>query len=155
MKHPFLTGAAVYPLIEIAWRGRTHPAMALAGGLAMQGLSIIQRTQTGRPLWQRALLGGLMITGIEYAIGRTMNRRYQIWDYRRTPLNLHGQICLPKDLIEDSSKSIEPTAFNFGSFFNFLLTTKCPTAFKLGISVILLSSYKVIFWLTTSGKIVN
>ena len=98
MKHPFLTGAAVYPLIEMAWRGRTHPAMALAGGLAMQGLCIIQRTQTGRPLWQRALLGGLMITGIEYAIGRTMNRRYQIWDYRRTPLNLHGQICLPYSL---------------------------------------------------------
>jgi len=69
--------------------------MALAGGLAMQGLSQIARTQTGRPLWQQALLGGLMITGIEYGIGCVFNRRYQVWDYRSTPLNVRGQVCLP------------------------------------------------------------
>lgn len=69
--------------------------MALAGGVAMQGLQAIDRTQKGRPLWQRALMGGLMITGVEYGVGRLFNRRYQIWDYRRTPLNVQGQICLP------------------------------------------------------------
>lgn len=96
MKHPFLWGAAVYPAIEIAWRGRTHPAMALAGGMAM---SVLQKiNQKDRPLWQRSLLGGLMITGLEYAFGRVFNRRYQIWDYRHTPLNVQGQICLPYTL---------------------------------------------------------
>ena len=29
----FLAGAAAYPMVELAWRGRTHPAMALAGGV--------------------------------------------------------------------------------------------------------------------------
>ena len=98
LSHPFLIGAAGYPLIELCWRRRTHPAMALAGGVSMKLLSILHRTQKGRPLWQNALLGGLMITGVEYAIGRRLNRRYQIWDYRRTPLNVQGQICLPYTL---------------------------------------------------------
>jgi len=91
----FLIGAVAYPLIELGWRGRTHPSMALAGGLALKGLGMIAQTQTGRPLWQQALLGGLLITGIEYGIGCVFNRRYQVWDYRRTPLNMRGQICLP------------------------------------------------------------
>lgn len=93
MKHPFVLGAVLYPALELVWRGRTHPSMALAGGAAMKALCRI--SQKHRPLWQQALLGGLMITGVEYAIGRIFNRRYQIWDYRKTPLNVLGQICLP------------------------------------------------------------
>lgn len=98
MKHPFLTGAVAYPLLEIAWRRRTHPAMALAGGTAMQMLCVLARMQKGRPLWRSALWGGLMITGMEYLFGVTFNRRYHIWDYRRTPFNYRGQICLPYTL---------------------------------------------------------
>ena len=95
MKHPFCFGAVVYPLIELAWRRRTHPAMALAGGLSMCALKCLDDACKSRPLRQRALLGGLAITGIEYACGRVFNRRYQIWDYRNAPLNIQGQICLP------------------------------------------------------------
>lgn len=89
----FLLGAIGYPIIELCWRRRTHPSMALAGGLAATGLGHIR--QTGRPLWQQALLGGLWITGVEYTVGLIFNRRYQVWDYRRTPLNVRGQICVP------------------------------------------------------------
>lgn len=89
----FLFGAIGYPLIELAYRRRTHPAMALAGGMSAAALRHISKTD--RPFWQQALLGGLMITGIEYAIGKVFNRRYRIWDYRHTPLNVQGQICLP------------------------------------------------------------
>ena len=92
-KMMFWIGAAGYPLIELWWRGRTHPSMALAGGLAMTALSRISKTD--RPLRQQTLLGGLVITGIEYGIGQVFNRRYEVWDYRRMPLNLQGQICLP------------------------------------------------------------
>lgn len=91
----FLAGAAAYPMLELAWRGRTHPTMALAGGAALALLRGISRMQKGRPLWQQALLGGLLITGLEYAFGLAFNRRHQIWDYRRMPVNLRGQICLP------------------------------------------------------------
>ena len=86
----FLAGAAAYPMVELAWRGRTHPAMALAGGVSLSMLRGLSRVQKSRPLWQQALLGGLMITGMEYAFGLAFNR-----DYRRMPANLRGQICLP------------------------------------------------------------
>jgi len=98
MKQPFLWGALLYPAVELVWRRRTHPAMALAGGMAMKALDEISRTQKHRPLWQQALLGGAVITGMEYAVGRVLNRRYQIWDYRQMPMQLHGQICLPFSL---------------------------------------------------------
>lgn len=91
----FLAGSAAYPLMELWWRGRTHPAMALAGGLSLSLLHTLSRTQKGRPLWQQALAGGMVITGVEYALGLAFNRRHQIWDYRSMPLNLGGQICLP------------------------------------------------------------
>ncbi len=91
----FLAGAAAYSMLELAWRGRTHPAMALSGGVSLAVLRGVSRMQKGRPLWQQALLGGLMITGVEYAFGLIFNRRHQIWDYRRMPANLRGQICLP------------------------------------------------------------
>ena len=89
----FWLGAVAYPLMEMAWRGRTHPSMALAGGVSA---ALLQRmSKTNRPLYQLALAGGLAITGIEYAVGKIFNRRYQVWDYRRMPLNVRGQICLP------------------------------------------------------------
>lgn len=91
----FAAGAALYPLIELGWRGRSHPAMALAGGLSLCAMRRLHRAMKNRPLWQPSLLGGLTVTGMEYAFGVLFNRRYQIWDYRRAPLNLHGQICLP------------------------------------------------------------
>ena len=53
----FLAGAAAYPMLEMAWRGRTHPAMALAGGASFAVLRGVSRMQKGRPLWQQALLG--------------------------------------------------------------------------------------------------
>ena len=43
----------------------------------------------------RAAVGAGVITGVEYAAGLLVNRNYSVWDYRNTPMNLHGQICLP------------------------------------------------------------
>ncbi len=99
MPMTFLTGSLLYPLIELGWRGRTHPSMALAGGAALCALQRISRLEKSRPIWQQALLGGLAITGIEYAVGLAFNRRYRIWDYRRMPLNVRGQVCAPFTLI--------------------------------------------------------
>jgi len=93
----FLLGAVGYPMIEVMYRRRTHPSMALAGGIAVAILHRISKTD--RLLWQQALLGGLLITGVEFAIGKGFNRHFRIWDYRRTPLNVQGQICLPFTLV--------------------------------------------------------
>lgn len=45
--------------------------------------------------WQRVLLGGLGITGIEAITGMLCNRRHLVWDYRKMPLQWRGQVCLP------------------------------------------------------------
>lgn len=87
----FLLGAAVYPLLEFLYRGRSHPSMALAGGL---GLALLKKCRGCRLCWPlRGLLGALCITGIEYAAGLIFNRRHHIWDYRGQRGHLQGQIC--------------------------------------------------------------
>lgn len=91
----FLIGGTAYPLLELLYRRRTHPAMALAGGLGLCALEAIHRNRKTRPLWQNAVLGGVCITGIEYAMGLVFNRKRQIWDYRAMPFQYRGQVCLP------------------------------------------------------------
>lgn len=84
-------GAVGYPCLELIWRGRTHPAMALAGGLSA---ALIRRCagMRGR-CWKKAFWAAAGITGIELGIGLLLNRRHQIWDYRGLPGNFRGQIC--------------------------------------------------------------
>lgn len=92
MLHSFLFGALGYPLLELAYRRRTHYSMSIAGGLSML---LIRRISNMRCRWPvKALLCGAGITGIEYLCGIIWNRRYTVWDYRREPLNYRGQICL-------------------------------------------------------------
>ncbi len=90
----FGVGAFGYPLLELCWRGRTHPSMAAAGGASACWLEALARCQRMRP-WQRVLLGALGITGIEAAVGLLVNRRHQVWDYRKMPLQWRGQVCFP------------------------------------------------------------
>ncbi len=89
----FALGAAAYPLIELFWRGRTAPSMSVAGGTGLYMLSRLSRRMAGRPLWQKCLAGGAALTALEYVMGRTVNRRHQIWNYSRFPLHVNGQIC--------------------------------------------------------------
>lgn len=93
----FLTGALGYPLLEVLWRGRTHYSMALAGGASLVLIRGVSRQRRG--LLLRGITCAAGITAIEYAAGLIWNRRYRVWDYRRMPLNLHGQICLPYSLL--------------------------------------------------------
>ena len=97
MLKTFLIGAAGYPALELIWRRRTHASMALAGGAAMLLIHRVSSMKGG--LLPRSLLCGAGITAIEYAVGSLWNRDHRIWDYRRQPLNLQGQICLPYSLL--------------------------------------------------------
>lgn len=91
----FLIGFFGYGLLEIAWRGYTHPTMGLAGGVSLCFISIINIKLKELKLIYKAILGGLFITTIEFIIGILMNviLKSQIWDYSAMPLNLFGQIC--------------------------------------------------------------
>lgn len=97
MNKLFLLGALGYPALELAYRGRTHYSMALAGGTSAVLIGRIRRLPLSFPT--RTVLCGLSITGVEYLCGCIWNKDYQVWDYRSAPLNYRGQLCLPFALL--------------------------------------------------------
>lgn len=97
MKKLFLIGALGYPALEVVYRGRTHYSMGIAGGTAAVLVDRIRKQPLPSPA--KAMLCGLGITGIEYICGCIWNRDYRVWDYRSTPMNFRGQICLPFTLV--------------------------------------------------------
>ena len=95
----FAAGGSAYVLLELLWRGRSHASMFLAGGACFLLLGNLNRAQPRLPLWLRLPVGALVITMVELATGLLVNRNFTVWDYRATPLNYLGQICLPFTLL--------------------------------------------------------
>ena len=93
----FLTGCFVYSLLEIASRGFTHWTMTLTGGLILTILYEMHVRLTGTPLWQKCLIGSVIITSVEFTVGVIVNiiLRWNVWDYSDMPFNVLVQICLP------------------------------------------------------------
>ncbi|MGN1480542.1 putative ABC transporter permease [Porcipelethomonas sp.] len=93
----FLTGCFVYSFLEIASRGFTHWTMTLTGGFVLTIIYEMHVRLKNTPLWQKCLLGSLIITSVEFTIGVIVNivLNWHVWDYSDMPLNILGQICLP------------------------------------------------------------
>ena len=94
----FLVGGLLYGGLEIAWRGYTHPAMVVVGGIGFLIVGGIGRWVPRRhSIVERGLLGGTAITGLELVSGLVFNwyLGLRIWDYSDLPLNVMGQICAP------------------------------------------------------------
>ena len=87
----FYLGGMLCCGLELLWRGRTLGSMFLLGGSCFLILGQLRRLRINSIL--RAALGGLMITAAELAVGLTVNRRFEVWDYRNVALNFRGQIC--------------------------------------------------------------
>lgn len=90
----FGLGAVIYGAIEVLVRGYTHWTMALTGGAVMALFMLINRTKDVHILL-RCLLGALVITSLEFAVGAVVNLGlgWDVWDYSEKPLNIMGQIC--------------------------------------------------------------
>ncbi len=87
----FAFGALAYPAIELIWRKRTHPMMALAGGTAMLLLNAVEKKLRGRAA--RYIAGCVGLTALELVLGFLFNRKRKIWDYSKKRGNLAGQVC--------------------------------------------------------------
>ena len=87
----FYLGGMLYCGLELVWRGRTHSSMFLLGGACFLILGWVGGLRIN--LFTRAVLGGLLITGAELAVGLIVNRHFQVWDYRAMSMNFRGQIC--------------------------------------------------------------
>ena len=92
----FAVGGVGYAIIELIWRGRTHPTMIVAGGLCFVLFSIIAQLLDGKPLIFKALLGAVCVTSVELIFGVVFNMALGmgVWDYSEAPYNFLGQICL-------------------------------------------------------------
>lgn len=91
----FFIGAAGYTAIEMIWRGRTHPSMALAGGICFILFSLVAEGFADMPLLVRAFLAAVGVTLVELVFGLIFNIMLgmRVWDYSKIPLNFLGQIC--------------------------------------------------------------
>ena len=87
----------VYALIEIAFRGYTHPSMIIVGGLCGILIGLINDNTPDMPIFYQCLLGSVIVTVIELISGYYLNIILQlnVWDYSNMPYNYLGQICLP------------------------------------------------------------
>lgn len=90
-------GGAVYVLIELLWRGRSHWTMFALGGICFVILGLINEILPwDMPLWKQGLIGTGIITAAEFLTGCIVNLwlGWAVWDYSGLPGNILGQICL-------------------------------------------------------------
>ena len=89
----YLSGAALYGLLELSWRGWTHWTMLLCGGFCFTLMYFV--SMSALPLWRKCLLSVAAITTVEFFTGCLVNLRldWQVWDYSSMAGNLLGQIC--------------------------------------------------------------
>lgn len=92
----FLIGATGYCLLELLWRGYTHPAMGIAGGICLIGIYYINIFLGNHSRFLRAVICSIMITATELLFGIILNQilNLDIWDYSDLPFNFMGQICI-------------------------------------------------------------
>ena len=94
----FEIGGLIYSLIEIIYRGNTHWAMFIVGGLCFLLVGWINKFFSwDLALWKQMLIGGAIITAVEFVSGCIINLwlGWNVWDYSHVPLNILGQVCLP------------------------------------------------------------
>lgn len=92
----FVTGGAIYCALELLWRGRTAFAMFVLAGccsLVMCGLNNI--FSYDMPFEWQVITASLACILGEYLTGITVNRQFNIWDYRNLPFTFaDGQLNL-------------------------------------------------------------
>lgn len=86
--------------LEIAFRGRTHYSMGLAGGICAAALFVLYSAFDMPPVWAY-VTGAALITAVELVFGLIFNVKLglRVWDYSTVPLNFRGQICLRFSLV--------------------------------------------------------
>lgn len=94
----FEIGGLIYNLIEMLYRGNTHWTMFIVGGLCFLLVGWINKFFSwDLVLWKQMLIGGAIITVVEFVSGCIINLwlGWNVWDYSHVPLNILGQVCLP------------------------------------------------------------
>lgn len=96
----YFLGGALYVIIELLYRKRSHFSMFLAGGAAFLLLHALFTHYT-LPFFVKLILGAVLITAVEFIAGYIVNIKMKrgVWDYSGARFNLYGQICLKFSLL--------------------------------------------------------
>lgn len=91
-------GGAIYVLIELFFRGRSHWSMFLVGGICF---ILIGGLNNWFPwnwsIFRQMGISAVIVTAVEFFSGVLLNLvlKWNVWDYSNMPFNIYGQICLP------------------------------------------------------------
>lgn len=91
----YISGALIYSLIEVLFRGYTHWSMALTGGACFLIFYIMNFT-LDIGLLGKCFFAMFIITSFEFIVGYFVNIVFglNVWSYAGLPYNYMGQICL-------------------------------------------------------------
>lgn len=95
-----LIGDITYYCIEILFRGYSHISMMILGGICFIGMGLINEILSWEtPLWKQALIGGVIVTVLEFITGCIVNLwlGWNVWHYDK--FDILGQICVPFFLV--------------------------------------------------------
>ena len=93
----FWMGGLIYQIVEILWGGNSHWTMFIVGGTCEILINYIYKLLINNTnIFIICLLGGIVITLIEFLVGFIVNikLKWKIWDYSKIKNNVMGQICL-------------------------------------------------------------
>lgn len=94
----FLIGGLLYQVVEILWRGYTHPSMFIVGGLCFVLLGLLNEVGPCKnmPLLFHMICAAGIVTAVELLAGLVVNiwLGLDVWDYSNLPGNFLGQVCI-------------------------------------------------------------
>ena len=84
-----------YGLIEILWRGYTHPSMVIVGGICGLLIGLLNEKNKKKNLLLQMVEGMVIVTVLEFVSGIVINLYLglNVWDYSNMKFNLLGQVC--------------------------------------------------------------
>ena len=84
-----------YGLIEILWRGYTHPSMVIVGGSCGLLIGLLNEKNKKKNLLLQMVEGMVIVTVLEFVSGIILNLclGLNVWDYSNMRFNLLGQVC--------------------------------------------------------------
>lgn len=95
-------GGVCYYNIEIFWRGYSHWAMAIVGGISFLLVGLINEyLEWETPLALQCLIATGYILAVEFVSGCIINLGFglNVWNYSELKCNLMGQICVQYAII--------------------------------------------------------
>ncbi len=94
-------GGIYYLLLEILWRGYSHPAMIAVGGASLVAIYALNNKLKRVGLLGKSIIGAFIITACELVSGAVINLwlGWNVWDYSVLKYHVLGQISLRTSLL--------------------------------------------------------